>query len=211
HRRGQRPGGHESRAEAAHRRNGGTYHHAPEALEQPHGRQRREDHQGGDQHGTHHPHPQHDGQGGENGQQGVVPVHPQPRGPGEALIERHGEELVVEQHEQGQHRKGQYRRQGHIRPRHGQDAAEHVVVHIRGHAAGAGDDDDADGQGRRTHDGDGRVAVPAGIGGQPQQEERREDHHGDGEVEGSEPQGHGDGQGAEGDVAEAIADHGVPL
>ena len=118
---------------------------------------------------------------------------------------------MVEQHEQGQHRKGQYRRQGHIRPRHGQDAAEHVVVHIRGHAAGAGDDDDADGQGRRTHDGDGRVAVPAGIGGQPQQEERREDHHGDGEVEGSEPQGHGDGQGAEGDVAEAIADHGVPL
>ena len=49
------------------------------------------------------------------------------------------------------------------------------------------------------------------MGGQPQQEERREDHHGDGEVEGSEPQGHGDGQGAEGDVAEAIADHGVPL
>ena len=99
---------------------------------------------------------------------------------------------MVEQHEQGQHRKGQYRRQGHIRPRHGQDAAEHVVVHIRGHAAGAGDDDDADGQGRRTHDGNGRVAVPAGIGGQPQQ-------------------GHCDGQGAEGDVAEAIADHGVPL
>ena len=47
--------------------------------------------------------------------------------------------------------------------------------------------------------------------GHPQQEERRQNDHRDGEVQRRHPQRHGDGQRTEGDVAQAVADHGVPL
>ena len=118
---------------------------------------------------------------------------------------------MIEQDEQHQHRQTQDDGQRHVRFAHGEDAAEHIVVHVRGHARGAGDDQDADGEGGGAHGGDGRVAVPAGVVRHPQQQKRRQNNYRDGEPQRRHTQGHGDGQCAEGNVAQAVADHGVPF
>ena len=118
---------------------------------------------------------------------------------------------MVKQQIQRQHRHRQHHGQRHVALRHGQHAAEHIVVHIRGHAGGAGNHQNTDGQRRRADGGNGGVAVPMGMACHPQQEKGCQNHHGDGEVQGCNPQRHGNRQRAEGDMAQPVADHGVAL
>ena len=201
----------EPRAEAGHGQDPRQDHHAPEALSHPHGRQGREDHQAGDQHSPHHPHSQHDGQGRQHGEERIVQPHPHTGGPGEALVEGDGEQLVVKQHEQQQHRRRQSGAEGHVRPVHGQNGAEHIAVHVRGHAGGQAGDNDAGSQGRGGHHGNGGIGPHAAVFRQPQQAQGRQDHHRDGYRQRGPAAGHGDGQGPEGHMAQAVADHGIPL
>ena len=149
------------RAEAGHRQDACQDHHAPEALSHPHGGKSREDHQAGDEHGAHHPHTQHNGQGRQHRQKRVVQPHPDAGGPGEALVKGDGKQLVVKQHEQQQYRRRQPGAEGHVRPVHGQDGAEHIAVHVRGHAGGEAGDDDACGQGRGGHHRNGGIGIIA--------------------------------------------------
>ena len=55
------------------------------------------------------------------------------------------------------------------------------------------------------------AAVPVGMAGHPKQEKCRQNDHRNGKIQRRYPQRHGDGQRTEGDVAQAVADHGVPF
>ena len=85
--------------------------HAAKALEHPHGGQRREDHQCGDQPGTHKVHRQHDDDRNDDGDQQVVKTRPRAGRPCEALVKGHGEDLIVKQneyrHDQHRHSRAQ--------------------------------------------------------------------------------------------------------
>ena len=118
---------------------------------------------------------------------------------------------MVKKQVQRQHRYRQDHGQGHVSLCHGQHTAEHIVVHIGGHAGGPGDHQNTDGQRRSADGGDGGITVPVRMAGHPQQEERRQNDHRNGKIQRRYPQRHGDGQRTEGDVAQAIADHGVPF
>ena len=125
--------------------------HAAKALEHPHGGQCREDHQCGDQQGTHKVHRQHDDDRNDDGDQQVVKPRPRAGRPCKALVKGHGEDLIVKQDE---HRHDQHRH-SHAQPylcgrqRQNGGGAEQRAAHIAGKIGRGGKDvhqEIADGQ-----------------------------------------------------------------
>ena len=159
--------------------------HAAKALEHPHGGQRREDHQCGDQQGTHKVHRQHDDDRNDDGDQQVVKTCLRAGRPCEALVKGHGKDLIVKQDE---HRHDQHRH-SHAQPylcggqRQNGGGAEQRAAHIARKIGRGGENVHqkiADGKCPHRDHGDGVVALDFRI--LPCMQKRycidnRNDHH----------------------------------
>ena len=115
--RGARRGREEQGAEQArqgphHRDHRRAEDHRAEAAEHPHGRQGGENDERGDEERPHQLHGQDDDDTADRRDEEVISADTDARGGGKALVEGHGEDLMVEDREEADHR----RRQAYAEP-----------------------------------------------------------------------------------------------
>ena len=116
---------------------------------------------------------------------------------------------MIEDKEKGEYSEAKDNADDEVARIDGEDAAKKVGIDVDVDTLGDGDGHDADGEGGSREEGDGGIAVDFAILAEAEDEERGENGDWDGKIDGRKTEYGSDGEGAEGDVGEAIANHGA--